>query len=168
MAKKWYAARTQAGLGALAEKELGKTFMGRPPFRCFRVTQDGRSVFGPYIFIEFDETEDPWWMINGVRGVVKLLPTALPYPMPLPPGFIDEMRERMELGNFGLVEAEKFVHAWSIGERGVVTSGPWEGHSGPFAGKKKGFINLSMVVLGRAFDIPIPAHQVQPASRQVA
>ncbi len=168
MGKRWYVGRTQPGLGALAEAELSKPFLSRPAFRCLRVTDRGKSVFGPYIFIEFDEDNDPWWMVNGVRGMVRLLPVNTPYPLPLRASFIDDLRERMAVGGFGPQEVEGFMHKWSVGEPALVTSGPWIGHQAPFVRKQKGFVNLSMVLFGRAFELPIPAHQVQPASPVMA
>jgi hypothetical protein len=163
MGKRWYAARTQAGLTHIAQRELEKPYGDREAFRTLLPCHDGRPVFGPYIFIEFDVERDYWEPINGVRGISRLLPVGCPTPLSLPGDFIDDLRERLALGKFGPEEAERFVYAWTTGELGVVTSGAWEGHRGPFVSKSKGFINLSMVLFGRAFKVPIPSHQVKPA-----
>lgn len=168
MAKDWFVARTQPGLGRLAETELAKPFGDRDAFRCLLPLANGRSLFGPYIFIEFDLELDYWEPINGVRGIERLLPKSLPRPYPLPSGFVPELALKLGRGDFDLWQAEELVYAYAPQQPVLAVSGPWEGHGGTFIRKNKGFINVSMLLFGRAVEVPIPSHQVKPASRQAA
>lgn len=168
LAKQWFVARTQPGLGHLAERELARPYGDRDAFRCLRPLLNGSSLFGPYILIEFDLEHDYWEPINGVRGISRLLPMSLPRPSPLPLGFVSDLLEGLGRGDFDLYRAEELVYAYSVGERVRVVSGAWEGHEGKFIRKNKGYINLSLVLFQRAVEIPIPSHQVRPASRQAA
>lgn len=163
MGKRWYVARTQPGLARVAEAELGRSWGDRPALRTLLpLTPGGYPAFGPYIFIEFDRDEDPWWMVNGVRGVSRLLPIGSEEPYPLPPQFVDDLVERMQLGGFTPEEAGELVYAYAAGEEAIVTSGAWEGHTGKFIRKSKGFVNISVVLFNRPTELPVPAHQVRP------
>jgi transcription antitermination factor NusG len=167
--KRWYVARTQPGLGIIAERELQKSYGDRPAFQTLLIMDGkGRSVFGPYIFIEIDLDEDYWEPINSVRGVSRLLPIGTATPLPLPETFMRELRKRLGSGDFDERAAAELVYAYSPQEPALVTSGPWEGHVGNFVRRKKGFINLSLVLFNRPFEIPVPAHQVRPASPKAA
>jgi len=167
--RRWYVARTQAGLGSIAERELQRAYGDRPAFKTLMPLDDkGRSVFGPYIFIEIDLDTDYWEPINSVRGVMRLLPIGLPSPLPLRDDFMRSLQKRLNDGDFNEKVAVELVYAYSAQEPALVTSGPWEGHVGNFVRRRKGFINLSLLLFNRPFEIPIPAHQVRPASPKAA
>lgn len=168
MGKRWFVARTQAGLARIAEAELNRPYGDREAFRTILPIADGRLVFGPYIFIEFDPDADYWEPINSVRGIVRLLPIGCPNPLPLPQKFIEDLCVQMEMGGFNEEVATELVYAYAKGEAVVASSGAWEGHEGKYIRKHRGFVNVSMVLFNRQIEIPIPAHQVRPASPRAA
>lgn len=155
----------------IAERELRKPYGDRPAFEVLRaVDEKGRSVFGPYLFIEIDMSEDGdyWQPINSVRGVIGLLPTSLS-PLPIrDKNFIRELKSKLARGDFDERAAVELIYAYSPQEPALVTSGPWEGHVGNFVRRRKGFVNLSLILFNRPFEIPVPAHQVRPASPKAA
>lgn len=131
------------------------------------LTSRGQPVFGPYIFIELDLDREEWRSVNATRGVQKLLPIACETPLPLPVGFVDELRERMRLGEFGDEEARELVYAYAKDQTVTITSGPFEALEGKFVRRQKGFVNISLLLFGRAVEVFVPSHQVKPASAEI-
>lgn len=169
MSERWYAARTMGGMARVAQRELMRPYGDRDAFEVLLPTMnDGRLIFGPYIFILFDIDRDYWEPINSITGIHRLLPVGLPEPLPMPQDFMAELIVKLGRGDFDPKAAEELVYAFSKDEECRVTSGAWEGHTGKFMRRRKGFINLELVLFNRTFELPIPAHQVRPALPKAA
>ena len=84
------------------------------------------SMFGMYIFVQFDIEADRWQKINNTRGVRELLCMDPETPSPVPVGVVEEMIRQEEKNGY-VSELEK---VFSVGDRVEITSGAFEGHSG--------------------------------------
>jgi transcription antitermination factor NusG len=125
------------------------------------------QLFPGYIFVRFDISDERvrWRSINGSRGVIKLLPTNLELPLPLPVGFVEDFRDRIMAGELDEKPLIEIVKRYSPEEIVPVLSGPFGGLQGKMLRYHKGCLVLLMHLLGGKVEVEVPNHQVRaPAS----
>jgi transcriptional antiterminator RfaH len=161
-----YVAQTHPGAEAVADLNLR-----RQGFDCYvpaiaikrRFGRDKQPIFPGYLFVTLDLSgPDRWQAVNGTRGVVRLLPSHLERPSPLPRGFVAELRGRVEGGEYDEWTVEDVVRGYAPGALVFVRSGPFAEHEGKFQFYRKGCLYVLLALLGRELSVPIPAHQVVP------
>jgi len=94
-------------------------------------------LFPRYLFVNFDPEKQPWWSIKNCRGVTRLVsfhPDG--FPTPVPDGFIDEIKLRMD--EQGFVKLDILPSRLKPGDRVEISDGPFMGYQGVFLESLKG------------------------------
>lgn len=164
MGERWYVARVHPGSEARVAAKLALPYKTRPAFETYLPwlrTRAGRTpLFPSYLIVAFDFDFDNWQPINGVVGVVKLLPKHLIVPEALPDGFVETFRAREAAGDFDLAGADEIVLPYAKGDEIEVKSGTYQGEFGTFVEQRKSVAHLLMSVLGGRRLVKVPASQV--------
>lgn len=170
---RWYVAGAHAGLEDVAKYRLSQQFLEsyipvyNEPLGGGRYKT--RRLFPCYIFVELDLDGDgvqaPDWRavarwVNSTRGVTKLLPLHLEKPLPLPVGFVEDLRLSCESGNFDPLSVEELARSYVKGQTVPIASGDFAGFSGPLSYYKKGCAVILLTLLGAQREVHIPLHQV--------
>ena len=135
----------------------------RQPKRAVEPVPTSIPLFPGYIFVRFDLAEDHWTPINGTRGIVKLLPTFMNEPTPLPVGFVEELQEQQRAGKLDVGSGNAVAYSYAKGQAVEVASGPFAGFGGEFVKYHKGSLIILMALLGQKNRVPMRPHQVRPA-----
>ncbi len=142
-----YVAQTLAGLGASAER-----YLGRAGFKVFR---SGR-LFPGYIFVEGIEAAASAAVVNRTRGVLKLLPKHADSPLPLPLGFVADLRWRLAEGDLSERAEEELLRRWLEGDCVVAMTGPFRDKRGRFLHYTKDCAVVLGYLLGREVRYKVP------------
>ena len=138
MAGAWYVATVklsqyQGFVGRTAEWHLNNQgfttylpIVERVVVRRNRKTNIPTPYFPGYICVWFDIEKPLWLKINSTIGVGRLLPKSQPIPTPLPPGFVDAVRD--SLTNYN--DAAKVVRMFRLHEMVQVIAGPFRDMTG--------------------------------------
>ena len=92
----WGVAVNRSGMVRVAEENLRKQQFDVYAPRV--MDESGRLVplFPRYVMVRVgDDSPQDWRAVNGTRGVEKLLPFHTEEPSALPPGYVEELRERV-------------------------------------------------------------------------
>ena len=170
----WYVAAAQRGRELSASeiiKERGFTAL----VPCVALTRRtfGRSqqpLFPGYVFIRMDLDAPPpdawagWQGLNGVRGIIRLLPMHAERPLELPDGFVEMITGAVMRGDFNKKTVEEIVAAFVRDQELAIESGPFAGFTGKFRGKERGKIKLLVSLLGAEHVLKVPARQLAAIS----
>jgi transcription antitermination factor NusG len=150
-----YVAQTAAGLGGSAER-----YLAREGFKVFRAAR----VFPGYIFIEGIEAWRSAAVVNRTRGVLKLLPRHLETPLPLPFGFVADLRWRLAEGDLSERAEDDFLRRWLEGDQVVALTGPFRDKRGRFLGYTKDCAVVLGYLLGREIRYMVPLDELRAAA----
>lgn len=150
-----YVAQVQAGLGATAAR-----YLGREGFSVFRAA----GVFPGYVFLEGIDAKASAAVINRTRGVIKLLPKHLETPLPLPVGFLGDLRFRLDEGDLSLLAEEAFLHRWLEGDQVVALTGPFRDKRGRFLHYTKDCAVVLGHLLSREIRYKVPLTELRAAA----
>lgn len=123
---RWYVYRTRPHKELSAADQLRQ--QGFRPFvpqiqKTVRHARKMRSVRAPlfpsYSFVYLTLRDEPWRLINGTYGVVRLI-MANEMPIPVPVGVVEEIRARLD--ERGLVRLDGGL---SVGQQVEVVNGPF-------------------------------------------
>ncbi len=171
--ERWYAAKVNCAPRAAIEL-VNQGFGTWAPMVCHERVVRGRLVktqhplFGPYVLVAFDAERDRWQSINSTRGVDHLLPVKSCYPVPLPTGYIEELRQRETDGEFMPSAAVQVTMQYlPEGSEVFVVKGMWSSFFGTVDKPQKGdpdglpiFLALfgreTRVIIDRTFVQPVP------------
>jgi transcription antitermination factor NusG len=163
---RWYVGPTVPGLEATALYHLK-----REGIVGFSPTERGlnpRRLYPGYVFVEL-ESADEASIVNRIRGMRKLLPVHLGSPLPLPKGFVENLREIAASPDFSVDEAEENLRRFAPGIDEVSATGNWplRDGQGKFLRYRKGSGVVLGYLLGREIEVTIPLHQLAFASATV-
>lgn len=168
---RWYVARAHPGMEETAERNLlrqgldeGSVFAPGTALRRSVFNRTKAMIFPGYVFVRLDLDADicvlPWQRINHTRGVIRLLPSHLERPSPLPLGFIEELMVLVDDGEFDESRVVELIKRFAPGELVSVISGPLAGRSLDFVRYHKGALICLTSLLGKEIEVPIREHQV--------
>lgn len=170
MAQRWYALEAQSDFGGVAAQHLQREAVVhyQPLMREWRVRRGQRvahasPLFPGYLFVWLEIADLSWRCINRMPGVVKLLPRYKENPDPLPWGFVEDLQALQSDGALDEPDAEAVVARYGQNEVLRIESGPFQGHAGRYAGRRKGQVVLLLSLLGRETELRLPPHQVARA-----
>lgn len=128
-----------------------------------RVHRINRPLFGHYLLVNFEITEDPWWRINNTPGVKRLLPMNEPNPRPVPTDFIDLMMEREAENLLTPTEFLDLARGYSPGDWLDISRGTYSGQGGHFLRPdyRKGLIIVLLRICNRPLSVSIPPYCVE-------
>ena len=93
---RWYTIQIQPQMQMTAIFNLkNQDFEAFFPSVLLRRPTNGRTtepMFRGYGFVCFNPSVDRWSAINNTKGVIGLLPRSLVYPMPMPIGFVEQLK----------------------------------------------------------------------------
>lgn len=156
----WFVGCTKAGLGGWAEKNI--TEQGYETYTPRIVGADGKSsenLFSRYLLVHCGDHMENYRRLNSTRGMKKLLPVHLEEPIPLPRGYVDELRQRMGLLST-LETAEEVTKEFLPGQEVEITLGPYAGMKGTFQERKKGLARLVMFAIGGQTVVHVPLQNI--------
>ncbi len=107
-------------------------------------------LFPGYLFVTVDLTVDPWREITKQRGVRCILGQDVEHPKALPPGVLAELQQRYAAGEF--VKRGQ-VNEIRAGDRVLVASGPFAGHSGTCTDSRRDRIKVMLSKLWGAVEV---------------
>lgn len=123
---RWHVAATKPGRERLACEQLGnqdfEVFLPllRRTVRARGRLEDRREAYFPgYVFLRFDPDEPGWRAVNSTRGVRRLI-MAGERPLPLPRGFVEQLRASANAD--GVVAPDQEL---SAGDRVRIVAGPF-------------------------------------------
>lgn len=150
----WFVAQALAGLEATAIYNLS-----RAGITAYSPTIADRQAryFPGYVFVELEGVFEAG-IVNRTRGVHKMLPIHASEPLPLPPGFVEELRERVAAKSFDDVAERSLLRRFAEGDE-VVTS---SGLAGRFVKYHKDSGEILAALLGRENRIRIPLDRLSP------
>jgi transcription antitermination factor NusG len=159
---RWYAGAALPGLESTALYHLKRE--GIVGFSPMERGLTPRRLYPGYIFVELESANEAG-VVNRIRGMRKLLPIHAASPLPLPRGFVENLRELAESITFSLEDAEENLRRFAPGIDEVSASGAYplrNGH-GRFLRYHKGSGIVMGYLLGREVEVRIPLHQLAPA-----
>jgi transcription antitermination factor NusG len=129
MPERWYAARHHGASFLCAQTNLryqqfevfAPVYPATVIIRRRKVPVE-KPVFSGYLFVLFDvDGARRWQVINSTLGVVHLLPLHSEDPQPLPPGFVEQLREQQ----FSVPALVDHINVFAKDELVRVLSGPF-------------------------------------------
>ena len=164
--EKWYVAATKAG-----REQYARHHLENQQFEVFlpmlrRTVRSGRrlidrqeSCFPGYVFIRFDAALPAWRSVNSTRGVRSLIMSG-ERPIPLPGGFVEELRASACAS--GLIRPE---HRFQPGDRVRIIAGPFAELVGTLAQmESRGRLGILVELLNGTVPLSIdPCHLVPAA-----
>jgi transcription antitermination factor NusG len=125
--ERWYVAVVEPQREWMVAKRLARPdpFSGRPEFQVLwphfkvsrmlnrRIIEEPRSMFPGYVFFRADCSDSGpghWKLINGMWGVVGLLPRHLDFPLAVPDELVD-LLQRCTVGGETKLSLDQFVKA---------------------------------------------------------
>jgi transcriptional antiterminator RfaH len=168
MPERWYAARHHG-----ASFRCAQTNLRHQQFEVFAPTYPDiviirrrkipaeKPVFNGYLFISFDvDGARRWQVINSTLGVIHLLPMHSEDPQPLPPGFVEELREQ----EFALPELVEHITAFAKDELVRVMSGPFLAKVGRVVSSSRNSTSIEIQAFaGRSTRVTVPTGALEAA-----
>jgi len=157
--KRWYIAKTNSGRDHVALDQLSRRGFG---VYCPIVVDKSRKeervlpLFPGYIMVEFGQF-DNWQAINNTIGVVRLLPVTGEIPIPLPVGFVEEMKSRESSGEFVI---DKTKLRCFKGETVQIDGGAYCGFFGKYQSQQGGMVTILVNAFNRQLTARLPIHHV--------
>lgn len=147
-----YVAQTLAGLGGSAERYLGRA--------GFKVLRAGK-LFPGYIFVEDIDAAASTAVINRTRGVLRLLPKHTDTPLPLPIGFVQDLRWRLAEGDLSERAEDELLRRWLEGDQVTALTGPFRDRRGRFLCYTKDCAVVLGYLLGKEFRYKVPLTELR-------
>lgn len=168
---RWHVARTHPGLERTASENLrAQAIETFHPYTVEKRVVGGRAVdakvnlFPGYIFVWADRAlganQASWAAISSTRGIVRMLPSHIEVPSPLPRGFVEDLQARFEAGTLSAAEAGVVVDRYRPREIVPIVAGAFAGHAGMLVKYHKGSLQLLVALLGGEVRVEVPQHQV--------
>ena len=158
---KWYICQIEPGLDALVIRLLRWTGF---VFRQFlyehqrpRKKPLEKSWFPNYLFIELDLMRDPWEPLLDMPGVIRLLGVNPMLPIPLKPGAIEAMADRLPYK----AREVAALQAHAPGDVVRVVNGSWASFTAPCISCDHTHIKVSLGVFGRTVDTTLLLSDVE-------
>jgi transcription antitermination factor NusG len=126
----WFVAKTKAAKERYVENSIFEKWSVETFFPIIRRPSNDKSTFEPlfptYLFCRFDIQSDIWPAIRWVPGLCYFLGAGQQI-VPVSDELITDLRKRIYRWNEG-----GYIPRFTLGERVVVTSGPFSGVGGIF------------------------------------
>lgn len=167
---RWYCAEVIQRLELHALEALGS--YGFPAFapRIQRESPQGVAIvpmFPGYVLVRANLEADPWWHINHLPGIKRLLGAASGFPTPAPVGVIEALADQVADTTDGVArrEAPPQRPVINAGSTVMITDGPFASFAGMVNWVSGRRIGVLIDVFGQVTTNPIElsASQVQPA-----
>lgn len=155
--QRWYVAQTLPGLELTAERNLIRNGLEAEDL-C-----STRRVFPGYLFIRLLAAGEAA-LVNRTRGILKMLPRHAESPLPLPDGFVDDLRRRLKDGDLSPLGEEQFLMRWLPGDLVSATAGPFRDQRGRFLRYGKECAVVLGYLLGCECEYKIPLAQITAAA----
>lgn len=112
-----------------------------------------QALFPEYLFVRMDLSVDPWKKVSSTRGVKRILGTDCEHPTPVPEGFMEELIQRYDAGEFQ-PKAPGLLH--QVGDMVRVHAGPLAGMAGLCVSSGVDRVRVLLSILGgeRRVDLP--------------
>lgn len=151
----WYVAQALAGLEATAIYHLTRAGLS-----AYSPTVADRQAryFPGYVFVEL-ESPDEAGVVNRTRGIHKMLPVHAVDPLPLPYGFVEDLRGKIAAKAFDDATGRELLRKYAPGDEVLTSSGV----SGRFVCYHKESGIIIAALLGRKNTLTIPLHRLSPA-----
>lgn len=157
---RWYVAQALPGLESTAIHHLSRE--GVSAWAPVATKDRQLRLFPGYVFVELESPSEAG-IVNRTRGIRKMLPIHCDSPLPLPRGFVEDLRARMASGEFEEQSADEFLRRFVPGETVSISSGAFSGLDAKFMRYSKGSGVLLMALLGREHEVRIPLQALAPA-----
>lgn len=165
MEQRWYVCEAQPR----SEKTAREQIFGRgfevifPTFLERRKVKGGwkrveMSAFGPYLFVRFDITADPWHRIASTRGVKRIFCGQGDRPMPLPRAAERDLVERFSAAPLPNIDA--VLDVIQEGMRVSIVDGPFAGQIGVCRWSTEARIALLLSVFGGPCQVELDTRSV--------
>lgn len=136
---RWYVVAIMPSMEATASEHLSRQgFEHCIPMQLERIIDKHSKIvetrhprFRGYGFVRLDLDVDRWRSVNGTRGVRHLLPLHHERPLPLPVGFVEELKAQPE-------KAEEIVALFASNEMVRVLAGAWAGQQAKTLDQRQG------------------------------
>ena len=158
---RWYVCQIEPGLDELVKRLLRWTGF---VFRQFlyehnrpRQKPIEKSWFPNYLFIELDLMRDSWEPLLDMPGVIRLLGVNPMVPIPLKPGAIEAMADRLPYKAREVAALQAFVP----GDVVRVINGSWANFTAPCISCDSTQIKVSLGVFGRTVDTTLLLSDVE-------
>lgn len=156
---RWYVAQTLPGLERTALYHLD-----RAGIAAYAPAAGKERLFPGYAFVELAATTEAG-IVNRTRGIRKMLPIHAVEPLPLPPNFVDDLRDRIRAGDFEGPGEGAFLRKFIKDEEVAFISGPMQDKRGRFCRYHKGAGVVLTALLGREMEVKVPLHQLAPLAK---
>jgi transcription antitermination factor NusG len=153
----WYVVMTRPQMEGLVRVELvGMSFMAFLPMMQRYREVVVRPLFPRYLFVRTVMTARRWHMINGVRGVVRMLGEP-GEPMPVRPDVMDGIIGMVGNDHVFLESAEILIRRFRPGQSLEVVHGLFKGSTGVCTWADKNGVRLEInPLLGRGLGLYVP------------
>lgn len=156
------AATMKIAMGELIKGGIATTWLAAEETYTDRLRQTRTlkvSVFPGYLLVELDVDEDAWKYIHDMRGVKRLMCSALGTPIALPIGEVDRIKARFQAGEFKLQP----LQGVAMGDKVVFEAGAYAGKVGVVKQSKDERIGVLMTWFGAEREVLIRRDMVRRA-----
>jgi transcriptional antiterminator RfaH len=119
-------------------------------------------VFGPYLFVRFDQAQDLWAGIVSARGVKRLFCGDGARPVPLPHAVGRDLVERFS--TLPLPGIDAVLDLIQVGLQVSIVDGPFAGHVGICRRSTEARITLLLSIFGAKREVELDMRSVLPVS----
>lgn len=115
-----------------------------------------KNILPGYILVQMVVTNESWYIVRNTPNVTGFL-GAWNVPVPVSESELNKLKGKVEKN------AETFATKYRVGDRAVITKGPFEGNEGAITdvNDKKGTVKVNINLLGRDTPIELDFSQIK-------